>query len=96
MGNAFGGPIRRDRLHYFAAYENNIQNRASTVTLGRPEFADTVAPSTGQRLGLYEGTFDQPFRSHLAIAKLSYVPGANQTLDLSWNGRFASRRRGAK
>ncbi|HSK19142.1 MAG TPA: TonB-dependent receptor [Longimicrobiales bacterium] len=94
MGISAGGPIIRDRLHYFAAYENNIQNRASTVTLGRPEFADTVVPSTGQRLGLYEGTFDQPFRSHLGVAKLSYQPADNQTLSLSWNGRFESDKRG--
>lgn len=86
MGLSVGGPIIHDRLHYFLAYENNLQNRQSTVTLGRPEFA--------AQFGQYEGTFDQPFRSHLGVAKLSYQPAQNQTLSLSWNGRFESDKRG--
>ena len=57
MGLSAGGPIIRDRLHYFAAYENNIQNRAATVTLGRPEFSS--------QFGQYEGTFgDRNFKRH--------------------------------
>jgi hypothetical protein len=86
MGLSVGGPITRDRLHFFGAYENNIQNREAIVALGRPEFR----PQFGQ----YEGTFDQPFRSHLAVAKLSYQPAENQTLSLSWNGRFETDKRG--
>jgi hypothetical protein len=86
LGLSAGGPIIRDRFHYFAAYENNIQNREATVALGRPEFR----PQFGQ----YEGTFSQPFRSHLGVAKLSYQPASNQTLSLSWNGRFESDKRG--
>jgi hypothetical protein len=86
MGLSAGGPIIHDRLHFFAAYENNIQNRAATVTLGRPEFSP--------QFGRFEGTFEQPFRSHLGVAKLSYQPADNQTLSLSWNGRFESDKRG--
>jgi hypothetical protein len=86
LGLSAGGPIVRDRLHYFGAYEGNIQNRESIVSLGRPEFAD--------EFGQYEGSFEQPFRSHLITGKLSYQPGDNQTLDLSWNGRFESDKRG--
>jgi hypothetical protein len=86
MGLSAGGPITRDRLHYFVAYENNIQDREATVALGRPEFRS--------QFGEYEGTFAQPFRSHLGVAKLSYQPAPNQTLSLSWNGRFESDKRG--
>jgi hypothetical protein len=87
MGLSIGGPVIRDRLHFFGAYENNIQTRQASVTLGRgAEFR----PQFGQ----YEGTFDQPFRSHLGVAKLSWQPAPNQTLDLSWNGRFESDKRG--
>lgn len=86
MGLSVGGPIIRDRLHYFGAYENNIQDRAATVTLGRTGFT--------QQFGQYEGTFEQPFRSHLGVAKLSWQPADNQTLSLSWNGRFESDKRG--
>jgi hypothetical protein len=87
MGLSAGGPILRDRLHYFAAYENNIQDRQATVQAGGPE-------SIRQQFREYEGTFTQPFRSHLGVAKLSYQPAQNQTLDLSWNGRFESDKRG--
>jgi hypothetical protein len=76
MGISAGGPIIRDRLHFFAAYENNIQNRQETVTLGRSSGHRSGPPQFGQ----YEGTFDQPFRSHLGVAKLSYQPADNQTL----------------
>jgi hypothetical protein len=85
LGLSLGGPIIRDKLHYFGAYENNIQNRQSIVTVGRSEFRS--------RFAQYEGTFDQPFRSHLGVAKLSWQPADDQTLDLSWNGRFESDKR---
>jgi hypothetical protein len=86
MGLSAGGPIIRDRAHFFLAYENNIQNRQEIVALGRPEFR----PQFGQ----YEGTFEQPFRSHLGVAKVTYQPAQNQTLALSWNGRFETDKRG--
>jgi hypothetical protein len=94
LGVSLGGPIIRDKAHFFAAFEGNYQDRQSIVTLGRTGFNTTVLPATGQTAGSYEGTFAQPFRSSLAVAKLSYIPGANQTLDLSWNGRFESDKRG--
>jgi hypothetical protein len=87
MGVSAGGPIIRDRLHYFAAYENNLQDRQATVAAGGPE-------AIRAQFRQYEGTFTQPFRSHLGVAKLSYQPAQNQTLDLSWNGRFESDKRG--
>jgi carboxypeptidase family protein/TonB-dependent receptor-like protein len=86
LGLSAGGPIVHDRLHYFAAFEGNYQNRQAIVTVGRPEFSNQFAQ--------YEGTFDQPFRSSLAVAKLSYQPAPDQNLDLSWNGRFESDKRG--
>jgi hypothetical protein len=86
-GITVGGPILRDRLHYFAGYETNLQNRQAIVTLG-PQ-----APAAGGRFDAYRGTFDQPFRSHLAFGKLSWQPAGDQTLELSYNGRFESDKR---
>jgi hypothetical protein len=94
LGVSVGGPIRRDKAHYFLAYEGNYQNRESIVQIGRDSaFRNVVLPATGQTAGSYNGTFDQPFRSSLAVAKISFIPAANQTLDLSWNGRFESDKR---
>ena len=86
LGLAAGGPITRDKLFYFAAFEGNYQNRESIVAVNNPAFADQFSE--------YTGTFDQPFRSSLGVAKLSWIPRENQTLDLSWNGRFESDKRG--
>ena len=94
FGVSAGGPIVRDRAHYFVAVEGNYQNRQSIVTAGRAsEFRNVTLPATSQTVGSYEGEFESPFRSTLGVAKLSYVPAENQTLDLSWNGRFETDKR---
>lgn len=88
-GISMGGPIIRDRLHYFAGYEGNYQNREAQVALG---------PQGGpvrNRFAQYEGTIAQPFRSHLPFGKLTYQAAENQTIELSYNGRFETDERGA-
>ena len=95
LGVSVGGPIIQDKAHYFVAYEGNYQNRESIVAIGRAtDFSNVTLPATGRTAGSYGGQFEQPFRSSLGVAKLSYIPAANQTLDLSWNGRFESDKRG--
>ena len=85
VGLSAGGPIIRDRLHYFVGYEGNIQNRDAQVTVGRPEFRSQFAQ--------YEGVFEQPFRSHLPFGKLSFQATPTQTLDVSYVGRIESDKR---
>lgn len=81
-GFSFGGPIIRDRMHFFLAYEANDQDRANRVTLGNPAFA----PQFGQ----YEGAFTQPFREDLFFGKIDFQPTDRQTLELSVNYRDES------
>ena len=81
-GLSFGGPILRDRLHFFVAYEGNDQDRAERVTLGNPAYE----PIFGQ----YQGSFVQPFREDLFFAKLDFQPSYNQTMDLSFSLRDES------
>ncbi len=83
-GFSVGGPIIRDRMHYFVSYEANDQNRDETVILGGGWNND---PTLRQQLAKYEGTFTQPFREDLAFGKVSYQPTGAQIFDFSANYR---------
>ncbi|RZJ17725.1 MAG: TonB-dependent receptor [Brevundimonas sp.] len=74
-GGWVGGPILRDRLHYFLSYEANNQDRATRVDLN-----DAIPQAIRDQ---YEGNFVVPFRSELYFGKLSWTPADNHTVDLS-------------
>ena len=77
-GLSVGGPIVRDRAHFFVAYEGNYQDRAARVFL-----AGNPTPEEQARFGQYEGFFDSPFDESLYFGKLSYASAAqNTTWDL--------------
>jgi carboxypeptidase family protein/TonB-dependent receptor-like protein len=83
-----GGPIIRDRLHFFGSYEGNYQDRANRVSFAaRPtgfSALDTV------NLSQYEGQFISPFRETLLFGKLNYVVNENSTAELSFSNRNES------
>jgi len=76
-GAALGGPIIRDRLHFFGTYEHKQENRANVVNLGRQD-ARFV-----NQFGQYIGTFAAPFEEDLAFGKLSWQPAEGHLVDWS-------------
>ena len=65
---SIGGPIVKDKIHFFGSYEGNIQNRVEPRRhsgAARPDFPalDTV------NLPQYNGTFASPFRENLFFGK---------------------------
>jgi hypothetical protein len=90
-GVSFGGPIVRDKMHFFISYEANDQDRENTVTLGGGFQND---PALRARMAAYQGTFVSPFRSDLAFGKLSYQPASAQIIEGSFNYRSETDIRG--
>ncbi len=60
FGGSIGGPIVKDKAHYFVAYERNIRDDYTTV-------------DTGGVLPGEEGNFAQPLRNNLLTAKLDFA-----------------------
>ena len=80
-GAALGGPIIKDKLFFFAAYEGNDQDRASTVVLGNR------SPALVTQFGSFEGNFISPFRSDLFFGKLTFLPTDRDKVELTGSRR---------
>jgi Carboxypeptidase regulatory-like domain/TonB dependent receptor len=78
-GVNFGGPIVKDKIHYFAAYEGDQEQATTGVNVGNSAFASAFSS--------YIGSFPSPFRSNLLFGKLSWQPTGNQIIDFSGNYR---------
>src|SRR5262249_22606712 len=77
-GLSLGGPIIKDKLHFFVADEAHHHTNRESAALGRrPE------PVVVERFGQYEGTFGTPFREDLGFAKLTLEATEAATFDLS-------------
>ncbi len=92
-GLSLGGPIIRDRMHFFLTAERNERDVVSSVFYGSEW---NVAPANVKAiLGAYDtGTVVAPFESTLFFGKLSFQPTSNQSAELSIHTRDEDEIRG--
>jgi outer membrane receptor protein involved in Fe transport len=67
FGGSLGGPIIKDKAHFFVAYERNRRD-------------DFARVDTAGALPSEEGAFAQPFRNHLLTAKLDFTLGDHNNM----------------
>ncbi|MBI2220204.1 MAG: TonB-dependent receptor [Acidobacteria bacterium] len=83
-GASVGGPIVQDKVQFFGSYEENRQDRDSTVIAGT---VSNAPPALVERLRTFEGTFTSPFREKLLFGKVSMQPASAQQLEVTYNWR---------
>jgi hypothetical protein len=78
-GISIGGPIVKDKLHFFFSYEGVDEHATTPVNLGNANF--------GNQFGSDTGVFSSPFKSNLGFGKLSWQPQENQLVDFTGSYR---------
>ncbi len=90
---SIGGPIVEDKLHFFAAFERNEQDRFNFVFRGGAY--DSAPANVRAILDPYPtGNIKSPFESNLWFGKLSWQPSQGQSVDFSGHYRDEDEIRG--
>jgi hypothetical protein len=92
FGGSVGGPIVRDKFHYFASYEGTFVDLNSRVTFRTPPALLAQVPDS-LRAGL-NAQYDTPLRNNLFFGKLDYALSDAQSLIFTANVRRDTDTRG--
>ena len=84
-GISLGGPIIRDRLHFFITYEGDDEDAEKPVVITNSQL--------GAQFSQYAGSFPAPFRSHLLFGKVSWQIAQGQIAEFSSSYRDESETR---
>ena len=92
MGLSLGGPIIRDRMHFFGSFESNVQNRSNRVSIIPPTTGGPGPGGSWPALDTIDfasrnGEFGSPFRSTLLFGKVSFEHTQRSHLEVSLNTR---------
>src|SRR3989442_15160112 len=82
---SIGGPIVKDKIHFFGSYEGNYQNRANAVNIGTLPAGFPALDTVNLRQ--YNGNFTSPFRESLWFGKVNADISNKQSADLSFSNR---------
>jgi outer membrane receptor protein involved in Fe transport len=85
-GVAFGGPIIRDRMHFFVTYEGKEFETPQTVTLGQGVPSSAAPPELQNLLGVVSAPFDED----LYFAKIDWSVADDHLLELTGKRRTES------
>jgi outer membrane receptor protein involved in Fe transport len=85
-GVAFGGPIIRDRMHFFVTYESKEFETPQNITLGQGIPSSAASPDLQRLLGVVSAPFDED----LFFGKIDWSVGDDHLLELTGKVRNES------